>query len=329
MNEMTEERANPLLLIDTVFRTYLNAYTRSYQSHMVNGNLDYALEADFAVRQKIMGLSGWSRLFKAINTQDATAEARHLFVKCDQAGPLKYPDIFDTVKKCSERLELSQPIVFVRDDLDRAVIYSIGNDMIEPCIVITKKLVDMCSTEELTLLIGSECGRIQNNHCAFNWACTYLNFNKNAFKLMERSFQQQISSQLFSALAQWIKYADITAGRAGMICLDTPGRYMDIMCGLYNKGYSDFFGRNQDNMDFQTLSAISTQLRIMDLRSLSLGGVYTELDRALLAVNEFLYCKTLYSWRTDLVQEEDHDDASEVCDVRTSIILGNGGGFNE
>lgn len=328
MNEMTEN-LNPLLQIDTVFRTYLNAYTRSYQNHMVDGTLDYAFEADFAVRQKIMGLGGWSRFFKAINTQDIAVEAKHLFLKCNQAGPLKYPDIFDTVKKCSERLELNQPIVFIREDLNRAVIYSIESDMIEPCIVVSKQLVEMCTAEELTLLIGSECGRIQNNHCAFCWACTYLNLNGLAFRPMERSFQQTVSSQLSAALVQWIKYSDITAGRAAMICLDTPGRYMDIMSDLFNKGYVDFFGRTQEDIDFKTLSDISSQLRVMDLRNLSLGGVYTSLDRSLLAVNEFLYCATLYSWRKDIVQEEEYDNSSQVCNVRTSIILGNGGSFNE
>lgn len=59
MSTNTTERENPLLQIDTSFRTYLNAYTRSYQNHIVDGVLDYAFESDFAVRQKIMGLGGW------------------------------------------------------------------------------------------------------------------------------------------------------------------------------------------------------------------------------------------------------------------------------
>ena len=49
MSTNTTERENPLLQIDTSFRTYLNAYTRSYQNHIVDGVLDYAFESDFAV----------------------------------------------------------------------------------------------------------------------------------------------------------------------------------------------------------------------------------------------------------------------------------------
>ena len=94
MSTNTTERENPLLQIDTSFRTYLNAYTRSYQNHIVDGVLDYAFESDFAVRQKIMGLGGWGKLVKAAGSQDVSAEAKHLFLKCEQVGPLKYPDIY-------------------------------------------------------------------------------------------------------------------------------------------------------------------------------------------------------------------------------------------
>lgn len=325
MTEMTE-RVNPLLQIDTVFRTYLNAYTRSCQSHVIEGNLDYAFESDFAVRQKILGLSGWNRLLKTIDTQDVSAEAKHLFLKCDQAGPLKYPDIYDIVKKCSERLELNQPIVFVRDDLDKELIYSISSSIIEPCIVLTKQLVDMCTADELTFLIGSECGRVQNNHCAFNMAFTYLNYNKYVYKPANRSYNQPVSRQLYSALVQWVKYADITANRAGMICLDNPGRYIDIVSGLFAKGYRDFYGRKQKDIDYAQLTLKAKEIHSVSSRDLSIESKYTELERGILAVNEFLYCQTLYVWRKDLVKDAEHSiESGQVCDVRTGIILGNGG----
>ena len=240
MSTNTTERENPLLQIDTSFRTYLNAYTRSYQNHIVDGVLDYAFESDFAVRQKIMGLGGWGKLVKAAGSQDVSAEAKHLFLKCEQVGPLKYPDIYDIVKKCAERLELVVPIVFVRGDMDKAQVYSVASDIIEPCIVLSKQVVEMCSKEELMFLIGCECGRIQNNHCAYNMAFTYLNYNKYTYRPVERSYKQTVNNQLYTALVQWVKYADITANRAGIICLDKPGMFISVITGLYNKGYIDY-----------------------------------------------------------------------------------------
>lgn len=324
MSDMNE-KVNPLLQIDTGFRSYLNAYTRSYQSHMVDGSLDYAFESDFAVRQKIMGLGGSGKLLKAVNSQDISAEAKHLFMKCNQVGPLKYPEIYDIVKKCAERLELIVPIVFVREDMERALAYSIASDMIEPCIVLSRQLVDMCSEEELTLLIGCECGRIQNNHPAYNFAFTYLNTNKFVFKPIERSFNTAVSSQLFQALLQWVRFADITADRAGMICLDNPGRFLDYMSSVYRKGYIDFYGRQSKELSLERLTAKSSELHSSGSRNMKVDAGLPELDRRLLASNEFLYCNTLYSWRSDVKDIEGQAESGQICDVRTSVIVGNGG----
>ena len=319
MNEVSQA-VNPLLSIDTDFEAYLTAYTRSYQGHMVDGNLDYAYESDYAVRQKINGLGGASKLFKAVNTQDISAEAKHLFMKCEQVGPLKYPEIYDVVKKCSERLEMVVPIVFIREDLGKELIYSIASEMIDPCIVITKSLVQKCSTEELTLLVGCECGRIQNGHCQFNIAYTYLNINKDCFKPVTRSYTAPVSSQFHKALSGWIKFGEQTAARAGMICLDKPGRFIDLMCGLYKKGYVDFYGRKQE--DFSSdLGVLSDSIHTVDSRSLKVDENLTEIERAILAANEFLYCATLYDWRN----KEQKIQPVQICDVRTSMIVGNGG----
>lgn len=322
MNEVSLQE-NPLLTIDTDFEAYLTAYTRSFQGHTVNGNLDYAYESDYAVRQKIMGLGGASKLFKAVNTQDISAEAKHLFMKCDQVGPLKYPDIYDIVRKCSERLELVVPIVFIREDIDKPLIYSIASDLIDPCIVISKPLVQLCDEQELTLLVGCECGRIQNSHCQFNIAYTYLNVNKDCYKPVTRSFPSPVSSQLYTALSGWVKFGEQTAQRAGIICLDKPGRFVGIMSGLYKKGYMDFYGRSQEN--FRDLDLIGEQLHAMDSRSLKVEEGLTELERSILAANEFLYCATLYDWRNDIDGKELKIQPVQICDVRTSIIVGNGG----
>ncbi len=325
MSGITTERENPLLQIDTNFRTYLNAYTRSYQNHIVDGVLDYAFESDFAVRQKIMGLSGWGKLFKAAGSQDVSAEAKHLFLKCNQVGPLKYPDIYDIVKKCSERLELVVPIVFIREDMDRALIYSIASDIIDPCIVISKQLVDMCHSDELMFLIGCECGRIQNNHCAYNMAFTYLNYNKFVFRPVEKSYKQTVSKQLFAALVQWVKYADITANRAGIICLDKPGMYTKILSGLYAKGYIDFYGRQQKDIDAEELISQAAQVHAVASRNLRTESGLSDIERLIIAANEFLYCSTLYEWRKDTDSSDRHLVSGQICDVRSSVIIGNGG----
>ena len=320
------ENTNPLLQIDTGFRSYLNAYTRSYQNHIVDGQLDYAFESDFAVRQKIMGLSGWGRLAKAINTADISAEAKHLFMKCDQAGALKYPEIYNIVKKCAERLELNLPIVFVRNDINKPLVYSIASDLIDPCIVLTEWLVKSCTEDELTLLIGCECGRLQNNHSAFNGAFTYLNYNKNVYKPIERSSKGAVSNQLVCSLIEWVRYADITADRAAIICLDKPGRFCEIVCSLYNKGFIDFYGRQAQGLSAAMLNSLTQVYAAQSARALKVEGSLSDLEKRFLASNEFLTCEALFEWRKDLGNlPSAQKTTNQSCDVRASMLLGTGG----
>lgn len=327
MSEQSMEKSavNPLLQIDTCFRTYLNAYTRSCQNHIVDGSLDYAFESDFAVRQKIVGLNGWNKLFKVIDTMDMAEETKFLFMNCNQAGPLKFPEVYDSVKKCSERLELNPPIAFVINDTDREFIYSVSSNLSEPCIVISKKLAEMCNDEQLNLLIGCECGRIQNNHSVYNRAFTYLNYNQYAYKPKIHHYHHPVGRAVYTALEKWVAYGDITAYRAGIICLDNPGRFLDIICSLYAKGYVDFYGRQQRLIDFDRINNQSEYFHSQASRNLVSDMTITELERGFLAANEFLNCATLYSWREDLPCEKQHMDLGQICDVRTGVILGNGG----
>jgi len=320
------ENTNPLLDIDTGFRSYLNAYNRSFEKHMVSGQLDYAFESDYAVRQKISGLGGWGRLSRAINTNDIAAEAKHLFMKCDQAGALKYPEIYGIVKKCAERLELNLPIVFVRTDIDKPLVYSITTDVIDDCIVLSDWVVRQCSLDELNLLIGCECGRLQNNHSAYNWAFTYLNYNKSVYVPIERSNKGHVSNQLIRSLIEWMRFGDVTADRAAMICLDEPGRFSEILCSLYSKGYVDFYGRQASALNSQKLTSLSSDYSSVQPRALRPDPNLSELEKRVLSSIEFLNCDTLYEWRTDLERSMEKRINAQICDVRSAMLIGTGGG---
>lgn len=298
------------------------AYTRSFSGHVVDGVLDYAFDADFSLRQKITGLSGWSKLAKAINSQDVTEEAKLLFLKVNQAGSLKHPEVYEIAKKCAERLELGLPTVFVRDDIDKKIIYSIASDIIEPCIVVTEALVQMCTRDELQVLIGSECGRIQNHHCTYNFAYKYFNADKRGFMPVEQSYHQPVSNQLVYTIAQWVKLADVTADRAGMICCDEPERYAEIIAGLYEKGYTDYYGRTMKDLNFDRIVNMAQNIHYSAARDIRVDSDATVDERRILAAVEFLNCDLLYNWRSELSSEGLNVINGQLCDVRCNIILG-------
>lgn len=92
---------NPLLDIDISFSSYINARTRSFKSHVINGALDYAFDADFSMRQKIHGISGWNKLYKTIVSNDIPAKVKKLFHTSSIAGSLKFPVIYEATCKCA------------------------------------------------------------------------------------------------------------------------------------------------------------------------------------------------------------------------------------
>lgn len=321
-NVILQEQDNPLLSIDTGFRSYLNAYTRSCKSHLVGGALDYAFDSDFAVRQKVTGLQGWTKLSKAILTQDISEEAKYLFSQVDQAGSLKFPEIYEMVKLCAERLELNLPTVFVREDTERPLIYSIASEVIEPCIVLSLPLVEMCTPEELQLLIGCECGRIQNKHCVFSMAYTYFAENNKAYHPIDRSYSQAISPQIKMTISEWLRLGDVTADRAGMICMDRPERFAEVLAGIFKKGYIDFYGRDERKLDFAEITAHWRQVHTTPARSIVIPPETPKVERRLIAAMEFANCEVLFRWREDLNSADIHTVNGQVFDIRSNIIIG-------
>lgn len=316
---------NPLMSIDTSFRSYLNAYTRSFSNHVVGGALDYALDSDFAVRQKIQSLGGWAKLSKSINTTDITQEAKMLFSKCNQAGMLKYPEVYDIVRKCAERLELSLPIVFVREENDKKSIYSIASDIIEPCIIVTTGLINNLSKEELQLLIGFECGKIQNNHPVYNFGCAYISNSPNRFIPVEKSFTQPVNDQVICALSEWIDFADITADRAAVICFDDPKEYSKTFAKILKDGFVDFYGREQSNINLEKVVEYCGEIKNVMSRNIKSRGDFSKAEKRIACAEEFILSDGLYNWRKDLERPESGTISMQECNVRCNIIGGTAG----
>ena len=316
------EVQNPLLKIDTSFRTYLNVYTRSFENHVVGGSLDYALDSDFALRQKLSGLLGWGRLYRAVTTGDISAEGKDCFMTCVQAGNLKYPEVYDILKKCTERLELNPPIVLIKED-EEPRIYSLTSESFEPSLVISTGLLKLCNAEELQFLIGCECGRLQNNHTAFSFAFTYLNYNKLCYRPKERSYKQSVGNSLVHTLIEWVKYADLTTDRAGMICLDEPSHYGKLICDLFEKGYVDFFGRKNEKMGFEEIFEAYEKIKDeKDPRRMTVEKTLSQIKRRVIAGMDFLDCVTLYKWRMDLKRPNYQLHSQQMCDIRCNLIMG-------
>ncbi len=311
---------NPLLDIDTSFAAYLNARTRSYKDHIVGGTMDYAFDADFSVKQKITTFSSWSKVHKTLVSKDIPNKIKRIFQSTDIAGSLKHPEIYDAVKICAERLQISVPTAYVRNAPSKHEIYSVAAEGTDPFIVVTSGLAEICTKEELRFLVGCECGRIQNNHCIFNMAAPYFGIN-NLEELEDYTPSENDSSikQIAGTITEWAKLADITSDRAGIICLSKPQDYPSIVASLHEKGV--FVAYKKDNLELSELMKLFDVLHITPARNIVLPPDCTAIEKRILAGLEFLSCEILYNWRTDLSKVDVHTVNKQALEVRCEIIL--------
>lgn len=134
-----------------------------------------------------------------------------------------------------------------------------------------------------------------------------------------------MNNQLYTALVQWVKYADITANRAGIICLDKPGMFISVITGLYNKGYIDFYGRQQKNMDTDGLIKKAESVHAVSSRNLKTDNTMSELEKLVVALLSFCIAQFFMNGSGDSEDSDRHLVSGQICDVRSSIIIGNGG----
>lgn len=311
---------NPLLDIDTSFASYLSARTRSYKDHMVGGMLDYAFDSDFSVKQKITAFQPWSKVHKNLISKEIPAKIKRLFQSADVAGSLQHPEIYNSVQLCAEKLQISVPTVYVRNAPNKYEIYSIGADGAEPCIVATTGLIEACSKEELNFLVGCECGHIQNNHCIFTMAAPV--FGISIFDDPDDSdevYRPTNVSQISATISEWLRLADVTGDRAGIICLSNPHDYPIIMNSIHGKGVFSLY--KKDKLDLDELLKQYEVLHKTPARSIVLPKDCSGIERRMLAGLEFLSCEILYNWRSDLSKVDMHTVNKQALEVRCEIIL--------
>lgn len=311
---------NPLLEIDTSFAAYLNARTRSYKDHIVGGMMDYAFDADFSVKQKITAFSGWSKVYKNLSGKDIPNKVKRIFQSADVAGSLKYPEMYDAVKACAEKLQISVPTAYVRNAPNKYEIYSVSAEGTEPFIVATSGLIDACTKEELRFLVGCECGHIQNNHCIFIMAAPYFGVDiSESPEGLNPSESYTPLTQISGMVSGWLRLADVTGDRAGIICLSNPQGYPMVMAGLYGKGIFGSYGSKP--LDLNALLKEYEVLHITPARSIVLPDGCGAIEKRILAGLEFLSCEILYNWRSDLNRVDTHTVNKQALEIRCEIIL--------
>ncbi len=123
----------------------------------------------------------------------------------------QFPRLHKIVARCAQTLSIAPPAIYVAPDIGQLNAHTLGTDD-DAYIVLNAALVDHLSDEELTFVIGHECGHIHNNHVVYATALHYLTSAASFYV-------RWIVTPAILALQAWSRRAEITCDRAGLLCV--------------------------------------------------------------------------------------------------------------
>ena len=146
------------------------------------------------------------RIFKA-------AGKNQLLGNAVRVGPNQFPRVHKLVVKCAETLGIKEPTLYITNSpVMNAMTFGTNDDSF---IIVHSALVDYLTDDELLSVIGHEAGHIHNSHVVYLTALYYLRF-------MASIFLKWIVYPAEIALSSWMRRAEITCDRAGVLCAKDP-----------------------------------------------------------------------------------------------------------
>lgn len=191
------------------FSGYVDGRQKQLPDEGRDGGRAYAYVSDKNTRKvfdsvKAVELAAASavKLFEAYGKSELLGHA----VK---VGPRQFPRAHKLVQQCAETLGIRTPTVYIANQPTmNAATFGTNEDSV---IIVHSALVDHFSDQELLSVIGHECGHIHNSHVVYLTTLNYLRFIAGAvFK--------HLLAPAEVALASWMRRAEITCDRAGLLC---------------------------------------------------------------------------------------------------------------
>ncbi|MCP4446972.1 MAG: M48 family metallopeptidase [Myxococcales bacterium] len=158
-----------------------------------------------------------------------------------------FPKMYKSLKWGCRILDIAEPELYVRlDPTPNAYTYGHTN----PFITMTSGLLELLSPEECFFVIGHELGHIKADHVL------YTIIADNISEIMERIGQATLGigsllgQGLVYALLEWHRKAELTADRAGLLCVQNIDVCIDTFMKL--AGGAAGFASEMDRDEFLT-----------------------------------------------------------------------------
>ncbi len=315
-SQITNQRS-PIADIDLSFRTYLNRRISENARHITGDDVpDYAYGMDYELRKKLDAIPGLHSLATKMYVTMASTSLQELNRNAIAVTPTQFPDVYDIACDCARRLGIAVPNVFIKNDMTlNAAAYC--SDDIQPVIEVNSGLYERMTVGELKAVIGHECGHIQNNHVVYeNIASLLTNVGINGIGTSYPALAAILSQSTIIALSSWLRAAEVTSDRAGMICSDT-------LDDAYNVDAKLMYGATfkEQTIDFEALEAQLKQQMGNITKYNEILDSHPSSVRRIMAEREFAECSVFYEWRPDMKKPDSVLRSKEECDTRCKTYI--------
>ena len=154
----------------------------------------------------------------------------------------------------------------------------------------------------------------------FNYAFTYPGISRGDVSENPADNVKSNVRELNYSLNKWLILGDITADRAGIICLDDPSKFPQVYASVRRRGIPDSFGAVNTGIDIDGILKRYETFHVTPVRSLKMGSECSHDERRIIAGMEFIGCEILYIWRPDLSAPMTHVGNKQSLEIRCDII---------
>lgn len=259
---------NPTDAITADLAGFIATRRRDRAEHLVDGLPDYSFGIDRKLRTQLAAIAPIRELARFIVRSHEPIVQQMNMMDCIAVGPDQFPEIFRIAGRCAETLGIGMPRVFISAD-GEAQAWTLASDDTRPSIVLSRLLVSLTQPDELTAIIGRECGHIHNLHSAYNTLAELLS-NSTLRAAMAAAAPPAaamigvLGAGLKLFMLNWRRAAEITCDRAGAICAGGVHPMIRALAKLKTPGGAFADGFNADAYVRQLDSVADTPLKLRE-----------------------------------------------------------------
>lgn len=199
--------------------------------------------------------------------------------------PFNYPRLYNILRHCCKTLGIGMPHAVVSSNLNSINAYATGS-VENPYLCISDYAHKLMTDDELTFIIGHECGHLAMEHMIYH----IIGTNILRIGSLVPIIGPILANTVTLPINAWSRYSEITADRAGFLCCGDLRTSMRALLRLEG-GFSDISNVDIDAYVQQSLDSLEN-LKLGSIKELLFDHPLT--SKRIKALELFSYSELYY-----------------------------------